>query len=287
MIKGVYSKIIILSTAIFMLTACNYDDQKESDNFTYPKLTAVEATTTIDVLFLDGTGTQARELDARQALAVTNTYFSQSQVPLNFNFVGYEAYGDYQNADMEHNLNILDNHLANKSSTYYQTRESKRADIVILLAPNFSQRPSSKYTCGMTSNGFSHHPDNPVPSRSSETLKNQYSYAIISLDPVCGDANSQVLAHEIGHILGLAHGNPNDNPHKIGLHSYSKGYAKRKSFSTIMAYAHKWKVSKSRALPIFSNPDIAGCDNQCGVEGQFDSASSIKETMEQINAIFS
>lgn len=286
MMKVIDSKIIILSTAIFMLTACNYETPKESDNFTYPKLTTVEATTTIDVLFLDGAGSQTRELSARQALAVTNTYFSQSQVPLNFNFVGYEAYNDYQKNDMEHSLDVLESHLKDKSSTYYQIRENKRADIVILMAPNFQHRPS-KYTCGITSNGFAHHPDNPVPSRSSETLKSKYSYAVISIDPICGDENSQVLAHEIGHILGLAHGNPNDNPHKIGLHSYSKGYAKRKSFSTIMTYAHKWKVSKNRALPIFSNPDIVGCDKKCGVEGQFDAASSIKETMEQIDTIFS
>ena len=56
------------------------------------------------------------------------------------------------------------------------------------------------YTYGITKNGFSHHPDHPVPSRSSETLKTQYSHAIISIDPICGDENSQVLAHEIGHI---------------------------------------------------------------------------------------
>ena len=54
-------------------------------------------------------GLKQRELSARQALAVTNTYFSQSQIPLNFNFVGYEAYNDYQKNSMEHNLHILVN----------------------------------------------------------------------------------------------------------------------------------------------------------------------------------
>ena len=246
------------------------------------------ATTTIDVMMLYTPAAVAHpNVELAQAVAATNQFYTNSEVPLKFNLVHHQQYNAAYNVaeSFDVSLNNLETQLQTPSSASATARNTYKADVVILVRDITPPTGSSTFTCGRASMLYSHNISQPSPSPSANNLKLQGSFTVITLNPVCG---STTTAHELGHILGLLHGNPDDDPNKIGKYVYSKGYAEQYKFGTIMVYGFLWGVKKDCQLPIFSNPNIQGCDPilGCGVPDQMVAARSIPHTMNDIASIY-
>ena len=119
---------------------------------------------------------------------------------------------------------------------------------------------------------------------------NNMGLSVGLFDPDCGETT---LVHELGHLMGLAHGDQvavasNDNSEDNGLKSYAQGWGyiddlvtndgdgndealESGEYGTIMVgnHVHKWTRSTSDIVlpPVLSNPDVYldACNNsQCG-----------------------
>ena len=262
-----------------------------ADGCPIPQLNKATPTTTIRVLFLDATGGANTEAEVRQALTVAETTYRDSDVPLKLEFADFPTYSPSSASECDASsgtqaafskcLVQLFNEAKDVSSDTYQERNSNEADIIVLIKGIPKPTPGSSYTCGLAYNPYTYG-QNP----SEPTLKEQ-ALTVVNLSSNCGGPDGGTLAHEIGHILGLTHGNPGDDPNR-GFKSYSKGFAQQGVFGTTMVYGYLWDVKQKCELPIFSNPDMAGCDPMlgCGIQNQIDAVRSIKQTMGQVSQIF-
>lgn len=108
--------------------------------------------------------------------------------------------------------------------------------------------------------------------------------ALAVIDSACG---SQTLAHELGHLMGLNHGDKVDEcapgkGHKTAIAPYAKGYAtgacngtpRPEKFGTIMVGGWMKAINGDGHgnLRIFSNPRIH--DARCGISGVCGNPSS-------------
>lgn len=277
-----------------------------------PQLNKVTPTTTIDVLVLKTNDAEKnvanKNLDVAvaQAFSVANTTYAQSGVPLQFNHVGsITAYSPSNNSNptppytyannnydpndkMGETLEKLTNEIFDKASDTSTVRDNNKADIVVLIR----QMNTSYNTCGIAWVPYGHDYNKAAPTKTMSSLGN-YAVTVITLDDNrCGGPDGKTFAHELGHLLSLQHGNPdNDKSFTTGIpqygrYSYSKGFAQQGVFGTTMVYAFEWDADCE--LPIFSNPDMAGCDPMlgCGIRNQIDAVSTIKDTMGQMSQIF-
>ncbi|OUU39415.1 MAG: hypothetical protein CBC09_02275 [Cellvibrionales bacterium TMED49] len=116
-------------------------------------------------------------------------------------------------------------------------------------------------------------------------FQNRSNKAAISLD-----GSSLILAHEIGHTLGLVHARRQYDDTPGGTFRWSHGYGVDNDFVTIMGYRSAF--GGASRVGFFSSPNIA-CgpySTPCGVERKdflrgADSVSSIKVTANQVAAI--
>ena len=116
-------------------------------------------------------------------------------------------------------------------------------------------------------------------------FQNRSNKAAISLD-----GSSLILAHEIGHILGLVHARRQYDDTPAGTFRWSHGYGVENDFVTIMGYRSAF--GGASRVGLFSSPNIVCGLNSipCGVERKdflrgADSVSSIKITANQVAAI--
>ena len=277
-----------------------------------PQLNKVTPTTTIDVLVLktdDAANKVANnnlDMAVAQAFSVANTTYAQSGVPLQFNHVGnITSYSPSNNSNstppytyanntyhindkMVETLKKLTNEIFDKDSDTSKARDENKADIVVLIR----QMHPFYNTCGIAWIPYGHDYNKAAPTSITSLLGN-YAVIVITLDDnVCGGPDGKTFAHELGHLLSLQHGNPdNDKSPSTGIpqygrYSYSKGFAQQGVFGTTMVYDFLWDADCE--LPIFSNPDMAGCDPMlgCGIQNQIDAVSTIKDTMGQMSQIF-
>ncbi|WP_181919256.1 M12 family metallo-peptidase [Alkalilimnicola ehrlichii] len=95
----------------------------------------------------------------------------------------------------------------------------------------------------------------------------EWAYSVTG--PRCG---AIVLAHEIGHNMGLNHSRAQGDT-SGGVFHHGLGHGVRNNFATIMAYPQAYN---GRHLPLFSNPDLSCQGMPCGVAiGHADAAHSV------------
>lgn len=209
---------------------------------------ASEETTLIDTLVLYSPTLQNDyhdEVETRieHLMEVTNTIFTESQLPIKINPIQLLPYA-------------MDD--AAKSSTVITTlqadhnisdlRDRYGADLVIIY-----RRKVANDNCGIAyiNDG-----------------RSDYSFAHISID--CSD---YYTAHEVGHTLGLYH-SIKESP-DVG---YARGHGVEYAFSTVMTYQSHYHSQISQK---FSNPKLECYGYPCGVEeGEFHEADAAKALLD-------
>ncbi len=200
-----------------------------------------------------------------QIVNFTNTSYTNSGVQIHINNVGQQLIY-YDNANL---TSTAFNHLANKSHPAFSQvnlwRMQTHADIVVLVRP----RKADTAVCGkayLNGTGLA----NPA---SSFWTMGGYAYAHVSIN--CYDF---VLAHELGHVMGLVH-TRSDAP---AAYSYGAGYRINNDFSTTMASTKAYNPPPSTLpVPYFSSPALtctgySQVPKPCGIDStQSNGADSV------------
>ncbi len=185
-------------------------------------------------------------------VSYANTAYGNSGVNLHINNAGQQLV-QYDNSNI---TSTAFNHLANKTHFAFaavnQKRMAVQADIVVLVRPQKADTAvcGKAYVNGIGLAG--------LPA--SFWSMGGYAYAHVYIN--CA---SFVLAHELGHIMGLVHSRTGAAP-TAGAYAYGAGYKVSNDFSTIMA-----GTPATIPVPYFSSPahqctGSSGIPKPCGLD---------------------
>ena len=210
--------------------------------------------TTIDVMALYTEGATAAyasgvETRINQLIGVANQIYRDSGVGITLRPVHHKLVGYNDSDDMDTALDHLMNSSHPAFSDVSSLRQRYGADLVMLFRPMelTADRCGLAPIGGFNTNGYM-----------NADVEREFAYSHIAIDcPL-----DIVVAHELGHNMGLSHSHLEDG--YGGTFNFSTGYGVDGEFSTVMAYpgAFNTDVRVSR----FSDPLAECLGLACGVD---------------------
>ena len=228
--------------------------------------------TVIDVMFLYNAGVERATGGDVQALidhrvAVTNKIYADSGLNVAIRSVHAKK---VSTSDTETSVSVLKRLTSNlgEFASISEERKKHGADMVTMLRPYALDR-----SCGVAWIGG-------YGTRGNMAGFKNYMYSHVSIT-ACG---SHVLAHELGHNMGLHHSRR--QAPQGGTWPHSTGYGVNGQFVTVMAYPSSFSA---RTLNTFSSPLLMCKGTPCGVSTHnptqgADAVYTIKQTAPQIAA---
>ena len=130
--------------------------------------------------------------------------------------------------------------------------EDNETDVIVA----FGKTAADDQACGVAQ-GWGSADANTYPAASLST-EHKHELFVVGID--CSD---YVLAHEFGHVAGLAH---SQRQGEMGITSWSRGYGVDNEFVTVMAYSSAFQFAPK--IELFSSVTNASCgtDKACGVD---------------------
>lgn len=183
-----------------------------------------------------------------QLIGIANQIYADSRVGITLRPV-YHGQVNYEDAvDMDTALTALTRKTHPAFAQVDALRQTYGADMVMLFRPQGSERAR----CGLANlGGFNTQGD------FLSTAEKDFAYSDIAIDcPV-----SSVVAHELGHNMGLTHSKREDG--FGGTFDFATGYGVDAQFVTVMAYPGAFNTSVR--LGRFSSPLLDCLGVPCGV----------------------
>lgn len=208
----------------------------------------------------DATGLYGRQVTTRinQLISVSNQIFQDSGIGITLRPVYYHQ-ADYPSAgaDMHQQLDELTSGSHPAFRDLASLRQRYGADVVAMFRP----LGDDSQLCGLANLGGHR-------SLGDFTAFNDkaYAYSLIGID--CGV--SSVLAHEIGHLMGLTHSRRENG--EGGTFPYATGHGVDRQFATVMA--NPADFGTSLRIPLFSTPALSCQGQPCGVNHQHQQAGA-------------
>ena len=185
-----------------------------------------------------------------QYVAMANSIYQESNVPMHLHVVKMQPYS------IDNAMNSSDAlSMVASDQNVSQLRAAYKADEVVL----FRDFAHDGY-CGL--------------AYQNNHLQRSLGYAHVTVG-----CPTYVLAHELGHTMGLVHSK--DDPFE-GRTSYARGYTEENDFATVMAYTTGSAVKINK----FSSPSLSCHYSQCGIEagedGEADAARALRESIQAV-----